>query len=100
MSVKITLYNKHYDSVCVPKTIEDAIQARANKNSAILSIKYGISQKMVEALYVAVATEQKKIDIEWLRKNVDKYFVTSSQADDCYFDIDKMIADFRKLLEE
>ncbi|MCQ2299732.1 MAG: hypothetical protein MJZ81_06380 [Bacteroidales bacterium] len=40
----------------------DTIQERANKNSAILSIKYGVCQKMVEALYVAVATEQEAID--------------------------------------
>ena len=39
-------------------------EERASKNGALLSIKYGISQKMVEALYVAVATEQKEIDIE------------------------------------
>lgn len=43
---------------------------------------------------------QKAIDIEkaceWIRENVDKYYVSSSQADDCFFDSDNMLEDFRK----
>lgn len=38
------------------------IEERAARNSALLSVKFGINEKMVKALYVAIATEQKAID--------------------------------------
>lgn len=50
------------------------IQERASKNGALLSIKYGISQKMVEALYIAVAKEQRAIDREDFKSLVEKEF--------------------------
>ncbi|MBQ0076816.1 MAG: hypothetical protein KBS69_06770 [Bacteroidales bacterium] len=40
------------------------IEERAEKNSAILSVKFGMNEKMVRALYVAVSKEQKAIDEE------------------------------------
>ena len=48
--------------------------------------------------------EQKAIDIEkaceWLENNADRYYQSSSQADDCWFDSDSLINDFKKAMEE
>lgn len=88
---------------------------------------YNLSDDMVRRAYVKGATEQKAIDddaihaiveeqvlkaidkqeaidiekaCEWIRENADKYYVSSSQADDCFFDSDNMLEDFRKAMEE
>lgn len=54
-------------------------------------------EKGMETLYIESAEEERKIYIDWLKENADRYFVTSQQADCCFFDTDSMIDDLRKL---
>lgn len=54
----------------------ETIEERANKNSAKLSIKYGINQKMVEALYIAVAKEQKSIYKELIDMLINELYTS------------------------
>lgn len=44
------------------------------------------------------ATKEKTC--EWLKENADKYYHSSSQSDDCYFDLEQMLEDFCKAIEE
>lgn len=59
MSVKITLENEHYDSVCVPKTIEERALASWNERYPEGSERYRDAQ--IDG-YIAGATEQQAID--------------------------------------
>lgn len=55
-------------------------------------------------LYKEIATEQKVFDMEWacewLKEHADEYYESSSQADDCFYDSDRMVEDFRKSIEK
>lgn len=37
---------------------------------------------------------------EWLKENADNYYNSSCQADNCYFDSQQMLEDFREAMEE
>lgn len=77
------------------KTIEE----RAARNSVKLSIEFGINQKMTKALYIAIAKEQRAIDIdraiEWLEMNLEYWL-----CDNDLHIIPEVIKDFRKAMED
>lgn len=59
--------------------------------------------------YVATEIEQAFIEgaewmfeevINWLKDNSQNYYYSSSQADNCYFDDEELIEDFKKAMEE
>ena len=37
--------------------------------------------------------------VDWLRENAQNYYYSSSQADNCYFDDEELIVDFKKAME-
>lgn len=44
--------------------------------------------------------DAKKNAYEWLKEHADEYYMSSMQADDCYYDSDKMLEGFLKVMEK
>lgn len=87
------------------KTIEERAEEYGKQFIGMCSSYEAYAEREdVEKAYIQGANDQRKIYIdkacEWLEDNADKFYMSSSQADDCYFDTDKMIEDFRKAMEE
>ena len=68
----------------------------ADKNSELASVI--IDWMIVGAMHIQPIIIREAY--EWLKKNIDNYYHSSCQADDCYFDSEQMLGDFRKAMEE
>lgn len=71
----------------------------------IAGTDYGDGKRVIARTGLAMGFDQGHIfaidkAYEWLKKNIDNYYHSSCQSDDCYFDSEQMLEDFSKAMKE